>query len=305
MVSLRKTANCKVTFTDGNIGLEVVNANATIKVDKRSRKLAYRTLRQTVAYSHWKALTEKRSMGRNCHLNCHLKQNNQFCSDGKYISHASFKWIHKARLNLQPVRCNRLTNHSTQTADEMKCRICGYPKETLAHVLNQCKPALGKDITARHNAVQDQVVEYAKAHDKKLDISVNKQCNVAGRKLLPDIVIRNEKDKKVFIIDVTCPFNSDMTTFHNARQGKIAKYKTEADKFTSLGYEVGLDAIVVGSLGVWDKNNSRILNKIGIPWSRQQTLIRKTVQSTIDYSRTIYWAHVLEKYNFRNMPKSE
>ncbi|KAK3925226.1 Retrovirus-related Pol polyprotein from type-1 retrotransposable element R2 [Frankliniella fusca] len=58
------------------------------------------------------------------------------------------------------------------------------------------------------------------------------------------------------------------------------------------------EAIVVGSLGSWDPANNSVLNQLGIPKFRQNTLKRKCVSDAIRWSRDIYVEHVTQRRQF-------
>ncbi len=78
-------------------------------------------------------------------------------------------------------------------------------------------------------------------------------CNVAGRSVRPDWQIYDEDRKIAFLLDVTCPSEGSTEAFLAARLRKQDHYEPEARALEAEGYTVYLDAIVVGSLGTWDK----------------------------------------------------
>ena len=67
--------------------------------------------------------------------------------------------------------------------------------------------------------------------------------------LRPDIVICDDVKRKVIIIDVTVPFENRMVAFDEAKERKIQKYLLLAESHKGKGYNVDIDAFVVGSLG--------------------------------------------------------
>ena len=72
----------------------------------------------------------------------------------------------------------------------------------------------------------------------------------------------------------------------------MEKYEPLVLELTEKGYDVEMDALVVGSLGAWDPANERTLRilKIGRRYSR---LMRKLISSeAIQWSRDIYIQHV-------------
>jgi hypothetical protein len=81
---------------------------------------------------------------------------------------------------------------------------------------------------------------------------------------------------------------------------KVMKYGPEATKFERNGYSVHLNAIVVGSLGFWDPGNNQSFKFIGVPPPKQKAFMRRAVEMVIEYSKTIYWSHILgDRYTMR------
>ena len=298
--AINKLVKCEIKFTNDNVTLYACCDGKMMNIDKFRRRLAYRTLRQAITGKHYAEWEGKSSQGRWAREAPHSKDNAQFIKDGRYISHSSFKWIHKARLNLHSVNSNRLTNHDN-TQLSKACRRCGYANETLAHVINHCHHSLGTLITKRHDEVQNLLVKVIKEskHHKTSEIRVNERCNVAERNLRPDIVVKNHKEKTALILDVICPFENSREKLDISRQGKLEKYEKEMEALQQQGYDVHMNAIVVGSLGFWDPKNTTSLHHIGLPEYRHSAFKRKVIESTIEYSKTIYWSHILgEKYTY-------
>ena len=267
-------------------------------IDTKRRAQVSRTIRLAVADNHLEVWSNYDSQGVSIKNTPLVRENNQFVNDGRYIDFSTYKWIHNARLNLWPTNSNKLTNHGKHNSPEdRKCRRCEHDNETLSHILNGCKSHMGFGITERHNAVQDLIVDAVKkgAYHKHAQIEVDKRCNAADRNLRPDIVIINHDKKEAVILDVTCPFRSDADYMAECRARKIGKYLPEANSYRKAGYTVHINAIVVGSLGIWDPLNTPSLNHLGIAKTRQSALIRRVVESTIHYSKTIYYTHTMGK----------
>ena len=217
----------------------------------------------------------------------------QFLRDARYISFGAYKFIHKARLQLLPL--NAYTHDENRSK---ACRRCDYHHESVQHVLGGCKMHLGA-ITERHNAVQDLLVDTIKKCAKvPLQIAVNKVCSVVPGELRPDIIIRNTTEKKIFVIDITCPTETRPESFENARVTKIQKYKAIHDHYQAQGFTVILDAFIIGSLGAYDPLNDDLLRELGIPYRMSRVMIRKMIGSCIEYSKNIFWHHIIGD-NFR------
>ena len=79
----------------------------------------------------------------------------------------------------------------------------------------------------------------------------------------PDIVILHEAQKKAYLIDVTCPCDRPENLVA-ARRRKLDKYAAIRNKLQDSGYQVNLDAFVVGTLGTCDPENDLLLWAVGI-----------------------------------------
>ncbi len=222
-----------------------------------------------------------------------------FNRDGKFISFAGYRFIHRARLNVLALNGSPECRNNGKNN---KCRRCGYDMETLAHVLCHCPPALGKGITARHNAIQNRLVRAIRGRprdQRNQTLFVNQNITIAHRNVRPDLVLINDRTKKVAIVDVTCPFENGPEAFAVARQQKITKYDAEATAYRLRGYTVHQGAIVVGSLGTWDPENASSLQALGIPNRYACKMTRFIVSETIDYSKNLFWQHILgDKYQY-------
>jgi hypothetical protein len=83
----------------------------------------------------------------------------------------------------------------------------------------------------------------------------------------PDIYIKNDRDRKLHIIDLKSPYDN----LHGTREAK----RLNVEKYTPLAidlaryhkYKYKVDTIVVCSLGSWDPNNEIVLSNLGIPRS--------------------------------------
>jgi hypothetical protein len=67
--------------------------------------------------------------------------------------------------------------------------------------------------------------------------------------LRPDLVITNNTEKWVTIMDVASPFENRYAAFEAARNEKTTNYDHIARKLRQDGFEVYLDAFIVGALG--------------------------------------------------------
>ncbi|GFS36602.1 retrovirus-related Pol polyprotein from type-1 retrotransposable element R2 [Trichonephila inaurata madagascariensis] len=211
----------------------------TISIAGRRKLL--KTLHQAKRLHHTEALINQRSQGKAIECAAAHPESTHFLFNGKYTRFADWRFNHKARLNLLPL------NGAKQwiNAASRKCRRCGYENETLPHVLNHCGVS-SAGWQRRHNAILERIQKAVAFRGKIL--SVNKK--VGDSRLRPDIVA--VIDGKLFIIDVTIPFDNRLVSFDEARNAEIYKYKTLVPFFQEQGYkEICIAPIVVGSLGAW------------------------------------------------------
>ena len=78
-------------------------------------------------------------------------------------------------------------------------------------------------------------------------------------KLRSPRTINQDSQRKVVIMDVTVPFENRYEALVAARQAKMEKYEPLVSELTEKGFNVEMDAMVVGSLGAWDPANERTL----------------------------------------------
>ncbi|GFR14268.1 retrovirus-related Pol polyprotein from type-1 retrotransposable element R2 [Trichonephila clavata] len=170
---------------------------------------------------------------------------------------------------------------------------CGAPSETLPHVLNHCRISSAA-WTKRHDAVLERIRKAVAFRGRIL--SQNKTVGSTG--LRPDLVA--EIDGKIFIIDVTIPFDNRLQAFEVARKTKIEKYQPLIPVFRAMGHqEVQIIPIVVGSLGAWDVTNDQFL-KIVATKSYLALLRKLCVSDSIRWSRDIYTEHMTGHRQYEN-----
>ena len=143
-----------------------------------------------------------------------------------------------------------------------QCRRCQHTNETLPHVLCHCTTKLTA-ITRRHNAILDRL---ERAYRAPAGTEVRKNQTVPGTDspLRPDLVITNDVERTCHIIDVATPFENRYEAFQQARAEKLNKYAGIASTMREKGYEVTVDAFIVGALGGWDPVNENVIRKLGL-----------------------------------------
>ncbi|TKR65577.1 hypothetical protein L596_025964 [Steinernema carpocapsae] len=261
---------------------------ASPRVIDLSKSNASQLLRRLVNHRHIQTMvTEMKSQGKVLAAVSRSDHSTKFLRDGLYVSFSTYKWIHRARLNLH------LLNGSNFKGLDQSCRRCGE-RETLPHVLQHCKQAMTL-ITKRHNAVQTRLIN---AIPKKAGRIITSNVPIPGiSSNRPDIVVTDTLKKEAIIIDVTIPFENGHSALHEAFERKVVKYEPEKKRLESQGYKVTLTAFVVGSLGTWFGRNSHCLKVLEVRRAYTRKMIPLMLSETAEYSKDIFWKHILaDKY---------
>ena len=135
--------------------LKVLPDSATLHTERRpigwnQRKLACQLLKEGVGSHRLACIKQNRDQGRAFNsISLHLDYT-FFTYTGAFLSFPQYRFIHKARLNLLPVRTVQAC--CRQLVASMQCCLCGLVPETLAHVLNHYHHNLGL-VLARHNSI--------------------------------------------------------------------------------------------------------------------------------------------------------
>jgi uncharacterized C2H2 Zn-finger protein len=276
-------------------------------VHSNGRDFCFSALRTSVmAFHSTMLITQCKDQGRAFDQISRDKINSKFLSDGKFISHPTFRWIHAARLNQLPVNAAPGRGNRRPSEDQL-CRRCNEgQRETLAHVLCHCRPQLARAITTRHDMVVENVALLLRKQFPKAKLSIGKVCSVAGRNLKPDIVMIDEAKSRVAILDIRCPFEGSTNSFENARISKREKYDIEKLAFNMKGFDCICDAIVVGALGSWDPLNDQVLRQLGLSSLQIGKIKRPIIQDVTEVSKCIFWEHILgdRYFNYGRFAKS-
>ena len=128
----------------------------------------------------------------------------------KEVSFYQYRFTHKVRLNLLPVRTVQARCH--RPVPTTLCRRCGR-EETLAHVLNHCHYNLGM-VRERHNSILERIVRAVPEHmGTKLKEQPLSGTLGANR---PDLTIISPDESSAIIVEVCCPFEGSPTALENA-----------------------------------------------------------------------------------------
>ena len=286
---LRKHSNVCWHWNDTRKEMEIIIPShgqpdvARIHPVARSHLVGH--LRRSVRNVYLKKLIDKPDQGKVFEASARWSVSNHFIRSGQFTRFCDWRFIHRARVDCLPLNGTRRFD----TEGDKRCRRCGYATETLPHVINHCRHQL-VNMTGRHDAILDRIVKAVPA--SLGTASINRKVADSSSALRPDLVVTDMANRKVVIVDVTVPFENRYEALEAARLAKMDKYEPLVKELTEKGFEVEMDALVVGSLGAWDPANERTLRilKIGRRYSR---MMRKLISSeAIQWSRDIYIQHI-------------
>ncbi|XP_023215163.1 uncharacterized protein LOC111617983 [Centruroides sculpturatus] len=248
------------------------------------RPTVMKSISTAVKATYLQSLLNKPDQGKAFKVTAANFNSNHFLRGGSFTRFADWRFIHRARLSVVPLRGLRRFGNASQN-----CRRCQRHRETLAHVLNHCPPNLST-ITKRHNAILDRL-NNAFNH-RNLTTYINQQIPGFESNCRPDLVVLNQNPKTATIVDVATPFENGADAFDRARAEKIRKYEELANHFRRQGYDTYIDAFVVGALGGYDTANDSVLQRLGVSRSYAKLMRKLMVSDCIRYSRDIYANHL-------------
>ena len=147
------------------------------------------------------------------------------------------------------------------------CGLCKQAKETLHHVLNNC-PVMLDRYKLRHDSILNFLESVFNAIDN-VDIFVDLPGKLKGistvppslvvTSLRPDAVIINNSDKKVYLFELSVPFETNVNDTHLR---KVKKYEQLIADIESKGFKTFYYPIEIGSRGYISKENSTRLKSL-------------------------------------------
>lgn len=154
-----------------------------------------------------------------------------------------------------------------------RCALCGS-YETLLHTLNACKKSLDQGkFTWRHDNILSFVYEHIVKNltapsqfsiivdlpdiPKNNHTTVPVQCTVTNQR--PDLVLFDNIQKHVTIVELTVPFDTNVSDAH---QRKTDKYAALLHDIEASGYITNFFAIEIGARGFMPKQTQKDISKI-------------------------------------------
>ena len=84
--------------------------------------------------------------------------------------------------------------------------------------------------------------------------------HIAITSLRPDLIVFCNRMKRIIIIELTCPCEENMESWHSI---KLSKYLPLVDVIRRSGWSVDLFAIEVGARGYYSRSVALCLKKLG------------------------------------------
>ena len=181
--------------------------------------------------------------------------------------------------------------HILKNRESDLCRICKKESETTFHILAGCDSLAKKEYFDRHNSVaryvhyqicnQHGIQTEPKWHlhrpaevymDGKIeliwDMPITTARAIGANR--PDIVVRDKINKKVYIIDISCPCDLNV---HTKEMEKISKYCSLRVELAKMwNSECVVIPVVVGGSGTVSKEFSNYLQMIPAELSPEMCL---------------------------------
>ncbi|KAL1415252.1 hypothetical protein MTO96_029522 [Rhipicephalus appendiculatus] len=250
MEARKASRRLQVTWSLNPEDPRITYGDATLTSRQRCRVM--RSIREVLAAPRDQALQDLPNQGKVMACVGLDPASSHFLRKGTYTHFADWRFIHQARLNLLPL--NGAVMWATPDRDQ-RCRTCGFPWETLPHVMCHCM-ARSALYNARHDAVVERLRDAAAAR-----FTVAYQNRPVGDTTLrPDLVLVSGEE--ALVVDVACPFDNTPTAFANARNEKLQKYEPVAAYLRRRYQRVTVAAVVVGALGAWDPANDATLRRL-------------------------------------------
>ena len=160
-----------------------------------------------------------------------------------------------------------------KNSDDDKCRICKKDPETIFHILGACDALAKREYFVRHNNIckhyQMDVGENWFKHNPTDVILKNKIEVIYDQVILttrpvganrPDILIKDLLNKKAYIIDISCPVDTNVGKKECEKVAKYGALGIEAERM--WGVKAQIIPVIVGGLGAVTKNLGDNLAKI-------------------------------------------
>ncbi len=179
------------------------------------------------------------------------------------------------------------------------CQLCLKEKGTLGHILGSCEVALGRDGGSRYTWRHDKILMIITQHaDRELGdrwcvFNDLKRCDRNVRQILsslntqqrPDFIAVNEEEKRLIIMELTVPMESQIDHWHSTKTNKYASLICQVEE---KGYQVEFYAAEVGCRGFIPKSMVTFIRSLGTGKKRTKKLTSELSHAAIKCSLRIF-----------------
>jgi len=258
-----------------------------------ARRQVCSLLKTALRAAYLQRLLKKPDQGKVYSVTSLRSESNHMMKSGLYTRFADWRFLHRARLDTMPLNGTRRFGNGSK-----RCRRCNNILESLPHVLSHCK-YVSRPRALRHHATVHRLAKGTPA----ISGTTSEDRKIPGTsfQLRPDLVVTNAITRSISIIDVAVVFENKYEAFQLARTGKIQKYTLLADELRSQGWDVYLNAFIVGALGGWDPDNETVIRQLRISKSYAKLMKKLIISDTIRWSRDIYVEFISGKRQYQEV----
>ncbi|KAI5738482.1 hypothetical protein M8J77_007684 [Diaphorina citri] len=205
----------------------------------------------------------------------------------------TFSWLSRGQLKPateativaaqdQALRTRNYEKYVLKTTDDDRCRICQEKPETIDHILSACSQLAKHEYILRHNKIcayvhwclckkykiPDTSTRWYEHEPKPVvtneeitiiyDQQIHTDRTVPANK--PDIVVKNVKDKKCVLIDVSVPCDANLISKEAEKKLKYRTLAIEVSKMWNL--KTIIVPVIIGALGTIPKTLGENIKKL-------------------------------------------
>ena len=295
-----------------NVSDEQIECSAALKGDGLLALPRERIYHELIMLLRRRASTDLMHsvQGRAFRLVSLCDESSYFVRHGEGLWSAEWRFALKARLDVLALNVRKFPGQLYG-----RCSRCtGY--ESLHHILTLCRPQnklkierhsdllnrmtraclSGQNIdTLTRNRLDALITSKSKSLALSPHLSITLESTVpetGENNKHPDFVLFNKLSKRAIIVDVTFAYESSVDIFGITRRDKIEYYQDVAGILRAKGYQVIVEAFVMGALGAWDPENFAVLKLLGAPPGSLCQVARYCTILALKWAYTIFYEHI-------------
>jgi hypothetical protein len=159
--------------------------------------------------------------------------------------------------------------------------------EKLVQAIEEAKVSIGEPVPAAQGGGHRKLSLFQGTGDWVIAADLPPRRNypdmIASTGLRPDIVVTSIRTKVIVIIELTVPYESNMSGSH---EFKLAKYEDLVAQLHRQGYKTHLFAVEVGARGFAGTSVYNLLKRLGLASRRCAWYIKQVTEAA---ERASYW----------------